>query len=421
VPKSEEAAAIEQLNELKQEYPNRDLKITGIEDINDLLNRRNIVKIKKQPVAVRTGKFIKKNWVSAAVAVLLTVILSFLFVLDFDDNPALINYKANTVSVLNKNKKILWNIEVEFPTQEVDLTPDIIKNYVQIMDIEGDGENEVLITRSLDPNDITTETIGTLICYNKDKLIKWDYSFQDTIYSYREDLKSDYDTVLIDTTIIDNKKILWCRANNSSSFSSAVFSLELSTGKRFDKTLWCSGHTQEVRIVDLISDGKKEFIGVGVDNGLKNLVVWGVELDKMNGYRPTTDNYRIKNLEEADLLFYIRLPNTDLDKRNGARTIGLENGSLRFSKENKNINFVTTCLIEPINKKSVNSIYYYLSDNLLDVEIYLYDEFTVLRDSLVTEAKLQPPYTDTKEYKQILKDQILYYKNGEWVKRKDLY
>ena len=64
VAKDDEIPAREQLLELHKEYPLRNLKLIPVEDINDVLNRRDVVDIRKQKLAVRTVKFVRKNWVS---------------------------------------------------------------------------------------------------------------------------------------------------------------------------------------------------------------------------------------------------------------------------------------------------------------------------------------------------------------------
>ena len=72
--KCEETYAYFSLTQLKQKYPKRKLKLIAVEDINDVLNRRDVVDIKKQKLVIRTGKFIKKNWISAAATVLLVIL-----------------------------------------------------------------------------------------------------------------------------------------------------------------------------------------------------------------------------------------------------------------------------------------------------------------------------------------------------------
>jgi hypothetical protein len=63
---------------------------------------------------------------------------------------------------------------------------------------------------------------------------------------------------------------------------------------------------------------------------------------------------------------------------------------------------------------------YRLNVNNLDINIFIDDSYRLLRDSLVSKGKLNPPFTDTKEYINNLKNQILYWQDGKWVKREEL-
>ncbi|MBM3284089.1 hypothetical protein FJY90_07685 [Candidatus Gottesmanbacteria bacterium] len=47
VPKEDELEAKTKADELKKEFPNRNLDIIGIETLSDLLNRRNLIDIRK--------------------------------------------------------------------------------------------------------------------------------------------------------------------------------------------------------------------------------------------------------------------------------------------------------------------------------------------------------------------------------------
>src|SRR5690606_1041476 len=57
VPREDDFFAQQMLEELNKNYPARKLKITAIEDFDDLLSRRNLVEIKKINPVVRGGKF----------------------------------------------------------------------------------------------------------------------------------------------------------------------------------------------------------------------------------------------------------------------------------------------------------------------------------------------------------------------------
>ena len=84
---------------------------------------------------------------------------------------------------------------------------------------------------------------------------------------------------------------------------------------------------------------KKYLIGIGSDNGFHDGVIWGINLEKLQGYRPTTQEYIIKNKNQADLIFCIRLPKTDFDDFVGATVLGMIPGSLTYNKVDKSYGF----------------------------------------------------------------------------------
>ncbi len=419
IPKTDEQWAEEKLKELKTLYPNRDLKIIGLTDLNDLLDRRQIVDIRKQKLVVRTGKFVKKNWISAIATVLLAILFAYLFVMDFDDNPASLYSDGLKLFVKNKSGKVLWTLNVNHDI-DILLYAELMRNFAKILDFNNDNENELLFVQTAADERNKKQDRGTIICYDKYQKIKWEYTFQDTVYSERENLQPLYNVYLIDTTTIGNKLAIFCYANNATSYSSAIFALDLRTGERIKNTQWNSGYIWDAMIVDLEEDGEKEVVATGADNGLKAAVIWAMKLKNVNGYRPTTQNYMIKNFDETNLQFYIRIPNTDYDSLSGSRSSGMLPGTLAYDKVGNNIRFSAISTIYPNTGQNINTFHYSLNYKRMDFDIFLIDKFSSKRDSLVAIGRLNKPYTDTKEYKEIIKNSILYFKDGKWVNRKEL-
>ncbi len=419
IPKLEETYAYFTLAQLKKNYPNRKLKLIPAEDITDVLNRRDLVDIRKQKVVVRSAKFVKKNWISAVATVLLAILFTYLFVIDFDDNPESLYSDGNKLFVKNKNGKVLWTLNVNLNI-DVLTYPELLKNYAMIIDLNGDNENELLfIQTALDERNVK-QGRGTIIYFDKYQKIKWEYTFQDTVFSERENLQPVYDAYLIDTTTIENRKVLLSYANNSTSFSSAIFALDLNTGERINNTQWNSGYTWDAMIIDPKGDGERELVAMGADNGLKDAVLWGMKVKNINGYRPTTPDYRIRNFDETKLQFYLRIPNTDYDSLTGTRSMGMLTGTLIYDKINYNIRFTTISKVNRATDETVPSFHFSFNIKAMDFEIFLVDKFTSKRDSLVAIGKLNPPYTDTKEYKAMIKNNILYWQNSKWLKRKEI-
>ena len=416
VPKTDEIWAEEKLEELKNNYPNRDLRIIGLTDLNDLLDRRQIVDIRKQKLIVRSGKFIKKNWVSAVVSVLLAILFTSLFVMDFDDNPAILTIEGTTLFVKNKNGKILWTKLVDLVKADINSENPYPRD-ARIIDINGDGKNEILLTREIDKKIQSVRDYSLLTCYDKNGKVIWDYNFKDNVSSKREVLNNDYSIYIIDTLSVSGSKSLFLRSSNITSFASAIFNIDLQTRKRLPGTFWCSGHIVDVILKDIDNDGKAEVIGLGYDNGYEDAVFFVFEIDTLTKMRPSKSEYLLNNFSLSEMKTYIRFPKSDYEKYANVRTPTLTSGTLQDDPKNRKYKFT---IVNPLSRQN-NLFSYEISYNLKDIDIIISSGFRVARDSLVAHEILKPPYTDTDDYKSVIKNDILYWVNGSWVTRNELF
>lgn len=414
LPKTDEIWAEKKLLELKKLYPNRDLKIVGLTDLDDLLNRRNVVDIRRQKVIVRTAKVIKKNWVNAIATMLLAILFAFLFAMDFDDNPALLESDGTTLFVKNKNGKVLWTKRVDLGGIEISNSE--LLTTARILDTDGDKINEILLTQKIDDKSLKLKDYSCVYCYDKKGKIIWIYEFKDSVISNREELKPDYTVKMVDTLKIYSKENLLLISNNLTSYTSAIFRINLKTGKRLPGTTWTAGHILEGEVKDIDNDGKKEFIGIGYDNGYEDAVFWGCEIDSLLKMRPTTEDYFLRNMSVAEMKVYIRFPKIDYDYYKQIRTPTIISANFSDSQSQQEYRFS----VGENAKIEIPNLSYKINYNLKDIDVIVTSGFRVRRDSLVAKGILNPPFTDTEEYKNIIKSNILYWKNGKWVKRNEL-
>lgn len=405
-PKLEETYAYFVLTQLKKKYPDRNLKLISVEDLNDVLNRRNLIEIKKINPVIRTGKFIKKNWVGAAVIIILSVLFAYLFVVDWDDNPSYAEADGRFLFIKNKNGKMLWKKEFYMIPALVN-SPNYQKQSVMILDTDNDSNNEVIIV---------DRTNNFLVCYSYQNLILWKYRFTDNVNSIRESLDNEYGINILDTLTLYGKKNILLFSANLTSFGSAIYRLDVKSGKRLNGTFWASGHIMECILKDMDEDGKMDVIGVGYDNGFKDLVFFVKEIDTLNTVRPTVMEYQISDYAPAKMKAYIRFPKNDYDIYNELYTPGYYVGSLLDQKELKRFIFSSSFK----SGGAEAAVGYEIEYNFRDVNIVIDSDFGVARDSLVARALLHLPFTDTEEYKEIIKNNILFWKNGKWVKRTEI-
>ncbi|AFH48036.1 Hypothetical protein IALB_0324 [Ignavibacterium album JCM 16511] len=420
VPKQDESAARSKLNELLTIYPQRNLKIVAVEDLEDLLSRRNIVSITKQNPVVRARNFVRKNIYTTLIIILLTAIFTALLTVDLDNNPALVTMDGQNAYIKNKNGKVLWQIYYPYDTKYF-LDQRNNDSFFKVLDVNNDGSNEVIYVKSRFKEGFILDEVGAIWCVDKNQNLLWEYKFLDTVYSEREDLSPIYSLYIIDSVTYKGEKVLFFRANNASSFSSAISGLTIKSGKRISETFWGSGHTAAVLLRDIDQDGIKEIIGFGLDNGYEDAVLWISKLNDFDGYRLTKQEYIIKGKKEANLISYLRIPKNDFERWAGFRTPGAEPNSLYFKDDIKMFSFtiVNYKTIEANPSSRIHMAIYYLDTNYIISDVVISNNFRVFRDSLVAQGKLNPPYTDTKEYKEILINNVLYWKDGKWLRKEE--
>ncbi|GMU86886.1 MAG: hypothetical protein AMXMBFR48_21270 [Ignavibacteriales bacterium] len=417
-PAADESAVKTAAGELKAMYEKRKVKLIPAEDFSDVLNRRDLVEVKKRNILARGGKYIRKNWMAAAASLVLTALLSFLFVFDFDDNPALVTSDGTMLHFKNKNGKILKS--VYFPVAaDAFIDPDVIGNIVRIMDVDNDHENEIIMLRLPLPNESEYSNENTLVCYNKKFEVLWEYTFKDSITAERETISINYTLRLVDTLWLNNSCVIFCLADNRESFPGAVFAIWVKDGKRFEKTLWCSGHLDGVVLHDISGDGVRDIIGISPDNGLNSATFWALEVKEMDGYRPTRDDYILKYKDKSKFLFYFQFPKSDVDTLLNRRWMSIVGYAFDIDTLSKSVNVNTAFYTDNVGtaetmRGMLGLKYYYLKN---EFEIYVKNEFSLFRDSLVNAGILNSPLTDTKEYRERFKKGILAYRDGGWIRK----
>ena len=410
LPKADEPAAEKKLRELKKEYSNRNLKLIAVTDLEDLLSRRNVVNIKRLSLLKRTGKTIARNKIITALAITVISMLSFFYFYEYDDNPY--GYEATPAgfNIVNQSGRVLWTIKSTLSSLVLKDSKEL-ETRIRVLDLNGDKKNEVIYC--FDSNDATADknlSDGVAFYDYKGQVFN-KLAFTKTVYSKRETLAPPYGWILHDTLTFKNSKSIIAAVNNVNSYASATFIIDLKTQKIISDTLWNCGHILDIRITTINDERGKFIIGLAINNGYKSSSLFQLEISKFGGQIPSTDNYQLYNIKQAevknmfiflksDYASYYHLPNAGLNKR--SLDIGSNFRSVRFFEKQLAIE-KPDGIIYTWDSKSNNF--------LIAIESY----FRVNRDSLVAQGKLQKPYTDTWEYRQLLHDQILRWDGKEFI------
>ena len=410
MPKEDEPAAEEKLRELKKEYPNRNLKLIAVTDIEDLLNRRNVVDIKKLSLLKRTGKTVVKNKIITALAITVLSMLSFFYFYEYDDNPYGFEATPNGFNIVNQGGKVLWTIKSPMDNY-VTKEPKSFELNIRVLDINADNKNEVIYC--FDPSVGFVDknmSYGIAFFDYKGKVFN-KIAFTKTVNSKRETLAPPYTWSLRDTLTYNGRKSLLMSVGNFNSYAGAAFIIDLKTQKIISDTLWNCGHFIELKAVDIDSDGRKEIFGTAYNNGKNRVSFFCLELSKFNGQVPSSDEYRFFNIKHSEVNNLFLFPKTDYIGFTGQAMAVLMGNSLSVDNDKKIFHF-GTLETTSINGGGVNYNWDFLAN---DFTIAISGCFGTIRDSLVAQGKLKKPFTDTWKYRQFLHDQILKWNGKEFV------
>ncbi len=403
VPKPDEEAAKETLGNLKKKYPGRNLKLIPIEDLEDIINRRNLINIEKQSITTRSFKVLKKRGVSAALTLILLVILGFNLLKYLDKNPARIIDENRSVIVENKYGEVLFEKKATFYFTE-ETASQIRQIKRRFIDIDDDGRMELLILQENLKGTPEENKTGRLACYNNYGNLIWEYILTEKVETPRQSFSRKYVLKNIIGVIEENgTKVIYVCGQNIIYFPSPFIRIDARTGERLEGILWHPGGMNSGIIGDFNKDGKTELVACGVNNGLERAVVFSINTDELKHTTraPSIQDYSFNGFKVAKFNKYILFPKTDYNMYKKLRF----NNSLFVSFNKLNNKFYATTL-EGDPQKNIVGLGFYFDNNLSNPEILIGDIFQVRRDSLVVKGKIKGKLTNTKEYEKSLMEQF---------------
>lgn len=404
LPENDYQYAKDKLTQLNIEYPERKLKLIHIEEFDDLLDHRQVIKIEKAKITERSKKLFRNQKLTLALSALLVILIGTISIYSIDNNPTEFQMVGGSLNVLNKRGKLLWSKPIG---QIVKERLDDPKYFQRIYDIDNDGNNEVILSHeNLPQKDM--ENHGRIVCFDSNGEILWKYKFKDTVHTIKNIYKDLYITRIVDIVKYERRTLLFCNARHTY-FPSAVFPLDIRTGKRIDGLLWSQGHFNAGNIGDFDEDGNLELFIGGINNGYEAAFACIINLDELYGQTPTTSDYIFKDIKIANFKKYFLFPKTDMCIYAGKRFNGTE--LTNFYEDTKTYQIGVN---EKFKNKGIGP-YYVFNHNLDSAHLQIGDAQQFTRDSLVIAGKIPPPLTRDPEYEKILISNIKEWNGKEFV------
>jgi len=400
LPEKDETFAKAKNDELKSLYPGRRLKILGVSDISDVINRRDIVNIKKQNLFVKSSKDVIRNWkVSLLIAFLLSA-FSYFLIGDLDDNPASVTFDGSKIYIKNAKGRVLWDKNYILSKMLV-LDVNFHKRLYKIVDADKDGKNEVLLTGQHMEQFNNSFDDGCIACFSYRGNLLWKYSFREAVMTCRDTFTSKYSLSIVDTTSLKHRKVVVLFTSHSMYYPYAFIKLDLKTGEKLQGELWHSGHMLSAIIKDIDNDGIPELIAGGCNNGYKRACLAIVKLNQMDGILPSTREKTFLNKKAAKYEKYILLPRSDYNKL----VYYLNSVPYNYLFDVKGEKIIQFGTEEGVDQER-SCILYWFNYSFNSVNIIFGDQFVYKRDILVDKGLLSKPYTGAKEYYNTIRNSI---------------
>lgn len=410
LPEDDLEHARKTLNDLQKKYPGRKLELIPVRNINEIINRRDIFRVARKPMKQRMKEWARKYRYGALLFLPVIVLLGFFYMREFDGNPVSFELEGSNLMIKNKYGRVLWSWVVSSYVPR-DFSVNDLNTRIMIIDINEDGLNEVIFSDELlvrkDPQ---AERI--LLCFNSDQEAIWRFSMNDTVSSPKErNIPPEYSLKIFDTVTVDKKKRLLLWTNSVTTYPSAIFTIDPGSGRRYPGTIWNAGFIQQVAVDDIDDDQKEEIIFLAVDNGLEFQKIVACEMPEGEYMIETRPDYFLSGKLPFRPIFELSVPSTDYTIK-----ISSNKRDLFFDRQIKLDNDKRLKFFSRYDHSRESVMYtLVLNTKTLEVDYFIEGTYSKFRDSLVNAGKLPLPYTDTKEYTDILKNGVRYKLDGKWV------
>ena len=401
-------SALQILESLKRKYPNRHLHIESAENLNQIIDDRNLIHSKPLILPRKVVSGVRRHgrriaWVASFLVILILVIyLSSKGRLWKDRNPADFRIVGQYLVVNNVSGQEIWRYDFGFP-----LTNIYYKNPVEnikIKDTDRDGRNELLA--GIYENDFPDYS-GYFYHFNDNGDIIFQKKTGKKMTFGAVKYSGHYRITFLDAQDFngDGKYEFITIAHQYPDFPCCVnvWDEEGSVLGEY----WHSGQLNRADCFDLDGDGIKEIFALGQNNEYGCAVMAVLHPFDMDGASPQTagGDYHASEMASGREIYFIRFPRSDiyhlLNGRDQAYQIQEQGNNLQVAIGNKLAR----------NERSLdanNILYYYFNRDFMIQSITISDNYK-MKFFQVTGERI-----DMSSVERKLRH-TLFYDGEEWV------
>jgi len=414
VPAAQLNEVLGYLEQLEEEYPQRSLTVAGVAHLKEIFyDRRLTLYQKKTALEHHASQLWNKKFSVAGAAVFLVMALTLAKVIygPIDKNPAAIEYDGASLIVQNKTGTVLFTKEVgDLMVLGVKTIPESRIRYTALIDVDGDGTNEVVWTSYKSKFGRTEIVLGnaagdTLWVKNFTRNVEYPYHpyIQSDIFVVRSLYTADLDGNGLEEILIVN--------NHEQYFPCFVSVIDPKTGK-VTREMLHQGVIESLLIEDLDSDGIKEIVYGGVNNTHKLGFLAAVSYPELRGQSGASKRYSLPGWDSTKNKLYMLFPQSIVGKKLSNNSgINTRIESIHLNRSNKIYVRINELVDGGTNMDfDLVQLQYLFDLNLKPVAIGSIDSYDLAARELYETGRL--PFLADGLYLQAFKDSLLWW-NGE--------
>ena len=315
VPKSQLDIAVKSSEKLQESYPDKKLTILGVSHLEELFFDRRISREVRVSRVRRAGQMAwrkKTELVSGILVLMMAGFMVFLVSKPLDNNPAMVEYKGETMFIKNREDQVLWKTKEwqQTPIWSAGISP---LKLAEFYDVNRDGINDIIQLEY----ESSKAGENYLTCYDGlTHKVLWRLSKKiDLHFPHKPFIGNDsYHSygMLLDT-VSSGPPSLYMIENHTKYFPGILLRIDPFTGL-IKNTFVNTGQLYGMGLLDINHDGKKEVIVTGVNNSYNEAVIAVLPHDHFFGRSPSDSMYILPQKSLDSRLGYIRIPMTYLGK-----------------------------------------------------------------------------------------------------------
>ena len=312
VPKAQQQLFENNVQILRETYPERDLKIIGLEELKELFyDRRLTIHINPSKFNHYAKLTWKKKFEAAGIAIILIMAMA-IFRLAYgplDQNPVLYSFAGEVLQIKNQSEVKLETIQVGRQTvQRAERR--LQSNFVVFHDVTGNGREDIIWAEIEEGENFRSSTLKSKSLGNSDyiwqKPLRYDLDFPGKPFVTERDY---YPVKLAVNDSNKNSPRLVISADHVRYFPGILSVRDLQTGEEQSHFI-NTGRIQDFEITDLNNDGSAQIIFCGINNAFNMAFLAILNLDEVEGHSPLTDEYRVVGYEVNENIQYVLIPKT---------------------------------------------------------------------------------------------------------------